>query len=111
MTRLLYPMPLSPEDQEDLYQQWKTLNPMQVEEIEQAALYINSLGKRVSTKYLVEKQRYESLTPIVGVPFTDIYGNVHEFKINNTHTPLIARDLLEKYPFLNIETRTSGHDK
>ena len=46
-------------------------NPKALREIELTALAIDARGLRVSTKYLIEKQRYEGTTKLVGVPFVD----------------------------------------
>jgi hypothetical protein len=66
---------------------------------------------RVSTKYLIEKQRYEGTTKLVGVPFVDDQGNEHTYGINNSDSSLLARWLLERNPKLRIELRTSMFDK
>lgn len=98
-------MPLTQEDRAELYEEWKQRNPGVWAEIVTWAVEINASGRRVSTKYLVEKARYESRHHIEPVPFLDVYGNEHEYKINNTDTPLMARDLLAFFPDMNIELR------
>ena len=78
--------------------------------MEMTALAIDARGMRVSTKYLVEKQRYEGQHKIRGVPFVDGNGFEHEYAVNNTDAPLISRWLLERHPKMNIETRKSVYD-
>lgn len=78
---------------------------------ELTALAIDARGLRVSTKYLIEKQRYEGTVKLVGVPFVDDQGNEHTYGINNSDSSLLARWLLERHPKLRIELRTSMFDK
>lgn len=66
---------------------------------------------RVSTKYLIERQRYEGASKLVGVPYTDQYGIQHVYQINNTITPLLARCLLDANPDMRIEVRKSMFDE
>lgn len=105
-----YSLPLKIRDRQELFEQWCRLNPRTLRDIELTALAISQRGLRVSTKYLIEKQRYEGDHKIVGVPFVDGYGNTHVYAINNTDTPLLSRWLLELHPELNIELRKSIYD-
>lgn len=67
----VYSMPLKVEDRRYLFKEWCEKNPKALREIELTALAIDARGLRVSTKYLIEKQRYEGTTKLVGVPFVD----------------------------------------
>lgn len=110
----VYSMPLKVEEVEDrryLFKEWCEKNPKALREIELTALAIDARGLRVSTKYLIEKQRYEGTTKLVGVPFVDDQGNEHTYGINNSDSSLLARWLLERNPKLRIELRTSMFDK
>lgn len=106
----VYPMPLRLQDRAELFKKWCALNPKTLCSIELTALAIDKRGMRVSTKYLIEKQRYEGSYKLVGVPFVDGNGEEHVYGINNTDTPLLSRWLLDKHPDLNIETRKSIYD-
>lgn len=76
-----------------------------------AALAIDARGIRVSTKYLIEKQRYEGGAKLNPVTFYDDQGNPHTYGICNTITPLLARWLLERHPEMNIWTKHSLFDE
>ncbi len=107
----IYSMPLKVADRRYLFSEWCERNPRALREIELTALAIDARGLRVSTKYLVEKQRYEGAAKLVGVPFVDDQGDEHTYGINNSDSPLLARWLLERHPKLNIELRSSMFDK
>lgn len=87
----VYPMPLRLQDRAELFKKWCKLNPKTLRSIELTALAIDKRGMRVSTKYLIEKQRYEGSYKLVGVPFVDGNGEEHVYGINNTDTPLLSR--------------------
>lgn len=106
----VYPLPLKIQDRRELFAKWCELNPKTLRSIELTALAINQRGMRVSTKYLIEKQRYEGAYELAGVPFLDGNGQEHLYAINNTDTPLLSRWLLARHPDLNIETRKSIYD-
>lgn len=109
--RATYPLPLKVEYRRELFAEWCRLNPDALRQIELTAVAIDARGLRVSTKYLVEKQRYEGTAKLVGVPFVDDSGNEHEYSINNSDTPILARWLLERHPRMNIQLRESILDK
>lgn len=109
--RHVYPMPLKAADRRALFNRWCELNPKALREIELTALAINARGLRVSTKYLIEKQRYEGRVKLVGVPFFDDSGVEHTYGINNSDSSLLARWLLERNPSMRIELRKSMFDK
>lgn len=50
-----YAWPLQTEDRLFLFRQWIDRNSDAVEEMEQAAIAIDAMGRRVSTKYLIER--------------------------------------------------------
>ena len=105
------PLPLKARDHMELFEEWVRINPDAMREIELTALAIDARGIRVSTKYLIEKQRYEGGAKLNPVTFYDDQGNPHTYGICNTITPLLARWLLERNPKLRIELRTSMFDK
>ncbi len=107
----IYPLPLKIQDRQELFAKWCELNPQALRNIELTALAIDKHGLRVSTKYLIEKQRYEGDCKLVGVPFMDGSGQQHVYAINNTDTPLLSRWLLERHPDLNIQVRKSIYDQ
>ena len=106
-----YPSPLEAEDIAELFKRWCELNPQALRDMELTAIAIDARGMRVSAKYLIEKQRYEGRCKLVPVPYTDQNGMQHAYGINNTHTPLIARWLLERHPDMRIVTSRSMFDK
>lgn len=93
-----------------LFAEWCRRNPGPLMEMEQWALELYRRGRVVSTKYLVEKQRYEGTERAEGVPFVDQVGRVHVYAINNNDTPLMARRLLEKYPRMDVRTRRTSYE-
>lgn len=105
------PLPLRVQDHRELFDEWCALNPQALREIELTALAISAHGKRVSTKYLIEKQRYEGGAKLNPVTFYDDQGNPHTYGICNTITPLLARWLLERHPEMNIWTKHSLFDE
>ena len=107
----VYPLPLKADDRRELFAKWCERNPKALKQIELTAISIDERGMRVSSKYLVEKQRYEGTCKLVGVPFYDGNGIEHVYSINNTDTALISRWLLERHPKLNIEVRHSIYEK
>ena len=109
--RRVYSMPLKVSDRRYLFKEWCEKNPRALREIELTALAIDARGLRVSTKYLIEKQRYEGHVKLNGVPFYDDQGNEHTYGINNSDSSLLARWLLERNPKLRLEQRTSMFDK
>ena len=107
----VFPVPLKAKSYSALFAAWVKANPKVMHELEMVALGINQRGLKVSTKYLIERQRYEGRTRIVSVPYVDQYGVEHAYSINNTVTPLLARWLLERHPEMRIETRKSMFDE
>ncbi len=107
----VFPVPLKAESYRELFAEWRRLNPKAMHEIELTALAIDRRGMRVSTKYLIERCRYESACKLVPVPYVDQYGARHSYSIDNTITPLLARWLLDLHPELRIETRKSMFDR
>lgn len=107
----VFPVPLKAKSYAALFAAWVEANPKVMREMEMVALGIHARGMKVSTKYLIERQRYEGRTRIVVVPYVDQYGTEHTYSINNTVTPLLARWLLERHPEMRIETRKSMFDK
>lgn len=107
----VYLMPLKVADRRYLFEEWCKKNPKALRKIELTALAIDARGLRVSTKYLIEKQRYEGTVKLVGVPFVDNHGNEHTYGINNSDSSLLARWLLERHTEMRIELRTSMFDK
>mgnify|MGYP003104314129 FL=1 len=101
------PLPLKARDHMELFEEWVRINPDAMREIELTALAIDARGIRVSTKYLIEKQRYEGGAKLNPVTFYDDQGNPHTYGICNTITPLLARWLLERHPEMNIWTKHS----
>jgi len=76
----VYPLPLKIQDRAELFTKWCELNPKTLRNIELTALAIHQRGMRVSTKYLIEKQRYEGSHQITGVPFFE--ANVRDYEGN-----------------------------
>ena len=101
----VFPVPLRAKSYFALFEAWVKANSKVMRELEMVALGIHQRGLRVSTKYLIERQRYEGRTRAVAVPYVDQYG------INNTVTPLLARWLLKRHPDMRIETRKSLFDE
>lgn len=104
-------VPLKAADRRWLFERWCELNPQAMAEIEQTACSIDARGKRVSAKYLIEKQRYEGSYKLIGVPFTDQLGEEHVYAINNSDSALISRWLLERHPGMRVEIRHSMFDE
>ena len=104
-------LPLKARDNMELFEEWVRINPDAMREIELTALAIDARGIRVSTNYLIEKQRYEGSAKLNPVTFYDDQGNPHTYGINNTITPLLARWLLERHPEMNIWTKHSLFDE
>ena len=104
------PWPLRARDVAELFEEWVRVNPDAMREIELTALAIDARGIRVSTKYLIEKQRYEGGARLNPVPFFDYQGNRHAYGVSNSITPLLARWLLRRHPEMNIETKKSMFD-
>lgn len=104
------PLPLKARDHLELFEEWMRLNPDAMREIEITALAIDARGLRVSTKYLIEKQRYEGGARLNPVTFYDDQGMPHVYGINNTITPLLARWLLKRHPEMNIYVKHSYFD-
>ena len=108
--RMRLPLPLRARDRRALFEEWCRLNPRALREIELAARSIDARGLRVSTKYLIERQRYEGTARLVPVPFVDGAGSEHAYRINNSDSSLLARWLLERNPGMRIELRRSMFD-
>ena len=109
--RHVYPMPLKVADRRYLFKEWCEKNPQAIREIELTALAIDARGLRVSTKYLIEKQRYEGHAKLNGVPFYDDQGVQHVYGINNSDSSLLTRWLLDRNPEMRIELRKSMFGK
>lgn len=107
----LRPLPLRIQDHRELFDEWCALNPQALREIELTALTISAHGKRVSTKYLIEKQRYEGRARLNPVTFYDMNGREHTYGINNTITPMLARYLLSRHPGMDIVIKHSIFDE
>lgn len=106
-----YEYPLSPESVIDLWQEWKNKNPLAMHWFYTQARGFYYRGARVSSKYLIEKLRYESGLRIESVPFIDNYGVLHTFGISNTLTPFIGRWLKGRIPELDIQLNKSRFDE
>lgn len=104
-------LPLRIQDHRELFDEWCALNPQALREIELTALAISEHGKRVSTKYLIEKQRYEGRSKLNPVTFYDLSGHEHTYGINNTITPMLARYLLNRHPDMDIVIKHSIFDE
>ena len=102
--------PLRAADAEFLFERWVEANPAAMRALEGHARYIGLKGMPVSTKYLVEWLRYETPIKVAPIPFEDRMGNRHEFRVNNTHTPLLGRYLKRRNPELRVTMRRSMHD-
>ena len=107
----VYSMPLKVSDRRYLFKEWCDKNPQALREIELTALAINARGLRVSTKYLIERQRYEGRAKLNGVPFYDDQGNEHTYGLNNSDSSILARWLLRRNPEMRVELRQSMFDK
>lgn len=103
--------PLGASDIKALFEDWCRINPDALHEIELTALAIDSKGLRVSTKYLIERQRYEGRYKLNAVPWVDQYGGGHEWCIDNRITPCLARWLLARHPLMKVVCRKSMFDK
>lgn len=106
----VYPLPLKIQDRIELFKQWLKANPEVWREMELTAVSIDSNGLRVSTQYLIEKQRYEGTYKLNGVPFLDGTGQEHCYGINNTDAAILARYLKSKYPDMDIIIKKSMFD-
>lgn len=67
----IYPVPLKARSYVELFTAWLQANPKAAREMECIALAINARGLKVSTKYLIERQRYEGRSRLVPVPYID----------------------------------------
>lgn len=105
------PWPLRRRDQVELFETWMRLNPDAAREMELVAVSMHEKGFRVSTKYLVERQRYEGSVRLVPVPFFDERGVEHRYGISNSITPMLARWLLKRHPDMRIVTKRSIYDE
>ena len=107
----IYPQQFKASDREHLFQLWIEANPNHIAEIEGWALYIDMMGNRVSTRYLIEKERHEGTCgKATAIPFFDENGKRHQYAINNSDSAVLARWLLRRHPSMNIETRRSLSD-
>jgi hypothetical protein len=78
--------------------------------MERMALDLARRGKRVSAKYLMERERYEGTCRPVGVAFYDEEGTPHRYAINNSDAALITRWLLDRHPEMDVKPRHSMFD-
>ena len=86
----VFPVPLKAESYRELFNEWLRVNPKAAHEIELTALAIHRRGLRVSTKYLIERVRYESAYRLVAVPYTDQHGITHHYA-STTQLPRCLR--------------------
>lgn len=105
------PDDLRVEDQIELFKKWMAANGSVVDEMERRAVEIDDSGRRVSARYLIERQRYEGVFDIVPVSFVDDYGNEHLYSFPNGLSPLFARWLKSRHPGMNIVMSKSIFDK
>jgi hypothetical protein len=106
----VYPRSLRARDRRELFRQWCELNPGVLDEMERMALDLARRGKRVSAKYLMERERYEGTCRPVGVAFYDEEGTPHRYAINNSDAALITRWLLDRHPEMDVKPRHSMFD-
>lgn len=104
------PLPLRAKDHRELFAEWCRLNPEALAEMERTAMELSARGRRISTKYLIEKQRYEGHARLTPVTFYDLSGNPHTYGVCNTITPLLARWLLGRHPDIDITIKHSIFD-
>lgn len=105
-----FAMPLCADDRRHLFARWVEKNPDAMREMEGWATYLQMMGRRISARYLIEKERHEGTCKLTPEPFTDTDGKEHEYAINNSDGSLLARWLLARHPTMNIETRRSLFD-
>lgn len=106
-----YHWPLTPDERQELFDQWRALNPEAVSFMERQALRLQFMGKTVSTRYLFEVARYEGNFKSVPVPFFDHNGRKHTYALNNSDTALFARYLKKLHPDMNISMRRAAADE
>lgn len=105
------PWPLRAADRKYFFDEWCKLNAEALLEMETWALEISWRGMTVSTKYLIEKCRYEGTAHLTGVPFFDMNGKQHLYAINNSDSALLARWLKSRHPNIRIDLRKSMYDE
>ena len=105
-----YSVPLKRVDRMELFDEWVSLNPEAMRDMERAAISIDARGMRVSAKYRIERERYESGIKLNPVTWHDDNGTPHTYGINNNITPLLARWLLRRHPYMHIVTHKSYFD-
>ena len=106
----IYPVELSIEDQRHLFGKWLEANPEAVKEMEDWALMLDMMGKKVSVQYLFEKQRYEGSAILHPVPFHVVGGEVRRYGCNHNDRALLGRWLKRRHPDMNVSLRKSKFD-
>ncbi len=106
----VYSQPLAVQETLELFHRWVAKNPRPMQYIEDQALALRERRLPIATKYLIEKLRYESGLKVVPVPYTDIYGTPHNYRISNDITPLLGRWLARKYPQLRVAKKKCRFD-
>lgn len=106
-----YHKPLLKDELRDLWEEWKKRNPQAVSWLYNEAKASYWYGKRVSSKYLIEKLRYESGIDINPVIYFDQKGNEHKYAISNDLTHFIAVWLKDLMPSLDIVIKYSRFDE
>ena len=102
--------PLCADDRRRLFADWVSANADAVREMEGWATYLQMMGRRISARYLIEKERHEGTCKLTPIPYVDGNGQRREYAINNSDGSLLARWLLARHPTMNIETRRSLFD-
>lgn len=102
---------LTPEERQALFGRWCALNPEAVSAMEAEALRCDAEYGFVSAKYLLHWLRQtRPWLAQVGVPYEDMQGRQHAYKVNNNDGAALARWLLSRHPSLRVELRRSELD-
>lgn len=106
-----YPKELGDEDLRRLAEEWADRNEAAIAEMEEVAARLNAAGRRLSSKYLIERQRMEGENPFVPVEYVDEYGERHRYAMSNSLSPWLARELRRRHPDWRFVTRKSLFDE
>ena len=106
-----YPKELKDADLRRLAEEWAAINEPAISEMEGVAMRLHAAGKRLSSKYLIERQRMEGVNPFVPVLYVDEYGEEHRYAMSNSLSPWLARELRRRHPDWKFKTKKSLFDR
>lgn len=102
---------MSGEEMRGLFAEWCRANDEALYYVLSQANYLASRGRTFSSKYLLEKMRYETDMQLVRIVYIDAHGAEHYLKLSNDLTHFLGKLIKELLPHARITVKKSRFDE